>query len=335
MSLKVILIGTGGFGSCWEEAIITHRLQVVAIVEKDEAMAEQARERYKLPKNRVFKADDLSWAQLKADLVIDSAPPFDRKKRIIAALLSGKNCLSAKPVILDVAECLEIMETEKASGKSVYVAMQKRYFPAFQNMKQLVSSGKIGTIGYVGIDLQVDGTVWEAGLDWRKNLLLPSLYEGAVHHIDLLCWLLDAYPSEIFAYSWNPVWSDFSSDADFCAAISFKPNMVAHYLSRWSTKRGRVSHYFSGFRIEGTESTIEVLDGNLLLNNTYIPYPNDGGKMMDLSKLNQILIGDVLKAIYFDDKTTTLNLTFHSRVLQIVTGIAKSIQIKRTVLLEI
>lgn len=314
---RVILVGVGGFGRLWDDALRIYGIAPVAIVDPDRAAAAEAAERYGLPRERVFSGLTEEWLDVNADLVIDSAPPFERARRMCLAARRNLDLIVAKPAVLTVEDGRTVLAALAESEATIYVAMQKRLLPALRRLKDLCDNGVLGRIEYVGIDLQVNGTVWEPGMLWRREVEYPSLVEGAVHHLDLVNWLVGPRFERVTAVSWNPSWSAFRHDADFCAVL--EGDLTLHYLSRWALRSGPATHYFSGLRIEGTAGSAAVIDGRLSIDGSYVPIEHDGECAMDLALLNQLLLRELIAS---SDRTRfSYEFAFHLQTIRVMEAI--------------
>jgi len=67
----------------------------------------------------------------------------------IAALESGKHVLLEKPMTITLDEALDIVRTEKKTGKIVTIGFQPRYDVNSRKVKEIVTSGALGNVYYV------------------------------------------------------------------------------------------------------------------------------------------------------------------------------------------
>ena len=286
MEKRAILIGVLGFGETWDRPIKENGVSIVAVVDTDKKARNIGKEKFNLTDDKIFDGSDNSWTDIEADFVIECTPPFQRENRIMAALCSGKHVLTAKPAALSYEACREIMDVEKQTERSVYVVMQKRHLPAFYQLKKIINENELGEIRYGEINLDVDGTFWPTGKEWRKKMPFPSLLDGSIHHFDLINWWTNLKIVNIQAESWKPIWSPFDRDSDFEANLTLENGAVINYISRWSHKYGNITHYFSGIRLEYDKALLEVKDGKIYMNNQYVSVEDDGECKMDLELLN-------------------------------------------------
>ena len=295
---KVVLLGVDGFGGQWIKPCKLNGVEIVAIVDKNEEARARVEKELNIKKSNVFDGSDCSWAAIEeADGIIEATAPGKREERVIAALEAGKDVIMAKPPVLCMENLYKICDKKNECGKEVHVATQKRYFPAYRRIKNIIQNENLGKLVYADISLRVDGTYWRSGFNWRKKLPYPSLLDGSIHHFDLINWWTGAKFADVLATSWNPEWSPFDNDCDVSAVYNLDNGAVVNYTSRWSLKEGPVINYFEGIRLEFQNGVLEVRGGKLYQNGIYIPVISDGTTMMDTGELNIYIFSDMLKSI--------------------------------------
>lgn len=334
MKKEIILIGCGGFGETWILAIKKFDLYVEAIVEINDEVREKYRKFYHISKEHAYDSiDKVPWEQLTAELVIDCTPPRERVRCAERVIQSGKRLLTTKPAANSFKELYRLIELSKESEKKIYVAQQKRYFPAYIELKKLTEENKLGKLSFAEIYLRCDGLFWRPGEAWRRTMDYPSLLDGSIHHFDLLNQIIGKECKSILATSWNTDWSPFTGNADFQSTMKFEDNITVHYLSRWAPqKNSKVIHYFSGFRLEFENGVAEVIDGKLYINQQYSPISGDGEEYMELDKLNCILFEDLYEKIEHGDADGNhLEISNHYMPFAMMMGTMEAIENKREI----
>jgi len=116
-------------------------------------------------------------------------------KQTIAAFEAGKHVFCEKPLALTVDDCLAMRAAWRKSGKLFSIGFTLRYSPHYRRIKEILSSGKIGSIismefnetlnfnhgGYIHAD-------WRRKTEWAGSHLL----EKCCHDIDLVNWMADS-----------------------------------------------------------------------------------------------------------------------------------------------
>ena len=126
------------------------------------------------------------------DIVYVATPPLSHKEYVLAVAAAGKHVLVEKPMGLSAAEDAEMIESCEKAGVELFVAYYRRFHPHVIRMKEIVDSGRIGTVVHGQIDFglpQLEGYDW----GWRID---PAIAGGGLfvdvvtHRIDLMVHLL-------------------------------------------------------------------------------------------------------------------------------------------------
>jgi predicted dehydrogenase len=107
-----------------------------------------------------------------------------------AALENGKAVLCEKPLTMNVAEARELVELAKGKGLPNCVNHNLRYYPAVQQIRQMIASGDLGEILIVqGIYFQ-DWLLYDTDYNWRvereHNGALRAMGDIGSHWMDMI-----------------------------------------------------------------------------------------------------------------------------------------------------
>lgn len=193
--IKVAIIGTGNISILHIEAYnaFPDRCSVVALVDESIDSAEAKRDQLGLRDARVYGSHEELLAQENVDLVSICTPPSTHEQIAVDCLTAGVNVLCEKPMAPSLAACDAILQAEAASGALFSSVAQNRFRDDVVKLKSAVDSGLIGPVTRVQVD-----SAWWRGLSyydlwwrgtWEQEGGGPTL-NHAVHHIDLLLWLL-------------------------------------------------------------------------------------------------------------------------------------------------
>jgi len=142
------------------------------------------------------------------DVILVATPNYVHKEVVVAALKSGRHVLTEKPMGITVAECNEMIETAKESGKTLQVGLQLRYSPFYQKVHSLIAEGAIGKPKFVWFnefrgdwakqssDPEIDNKI-----NWRfyNKLSGGTLLEKSCHYFDLFRWMIGTEPISVTA----------------------------------------------------------------------------------------------------------------------------------------
>lgn len=110
-----------------------------------------------------------------------------------------------------------------------------------------------GGLVAVAIDLRRDAVA-----EGHRDLDIPDplLADMAIHHVDLLRFVLGREPLEVIARSWNPVGSPFRHDASAVLVAIFEGGLVASWRGSWLS-RGPATPWAGEWVIEAEAGQIE------------------------------------------------------------------------------
>ncbi|HEX3350071.1 MAG TPA: Gfo/Idh/MocA family oxidoreductase [Acetobacteraceae bacterium] len=140
--------------------------------------------------------------EVKPETVIVTTRDDTHDDVIVAALESGANVITEKPMATTAAKIRRILDASARTGRRVDVTFNYRYSPFAAKLKELLASGVIGDVVSVDFHWYLDTA---HGADYFRRWHAYSRYSGtlfvhkATHHFDLLNWYLGANPVEVFA----------------------------------------------------------------------------------------------------------------------------------------
>ncbi len=163
----------------------------------------------------------------------------------VAAFEAGKHLFLEKPMAMSVADCLRIEAARKASGCRLQLNFSIRFSGAARAIRQrlgtpLVSHGQC-------TQSPADLTTWR----WHPTIGGGPLYDVGVHALDLLCWVHDADPVEVFATGGQVSHAGQLGSPDMvdtCAAtLRFANDSVATFLMADAGRNEILSKWFFEF----------------------------------------------------------------------------------------
>ena len=140
-------------------------------------------------------------ATVKPDAVVISTPHTLHFQQIMDSLDAGCHVHTEKPMVCTVAHAKQVIQKVKETSKHLMIGYQRHLQPAYMYCRQVVQSGELGKVHFVTAHQCQN---WYRGTKgrWRQ---VPSLSGGGQlndsgsHLIDILLWILEASPSEVFA----------------------------------------------------------------------------------------------------------------------------------------
>ncbi|RKR88917.1 oxidoreductase family protein [Micromonospora pisi] len=138
----------------------------------------------------------------RVDVVLVTTVDRVHDEYIVAALRSGRDVITEKPMTIDVPRCQRILDAVAETGRNVSVAFNYRYNPLHEKVREVLAAGEIGEIGSVHFEWLLDV---RHGADYFRRWHREKANSGglmvhkASHHFDLVNWWLDAVPEEVYA----------------------------------------------------------------------------------------------------------------------------------------
>jgi predicted dehydrogenase len=149
---------------------------LVAIASRDAARAAEAARQWGIP--RALGSYEALLADREIDVVYIPLPNDLHVEWTVKAARAGKHVLCEKPMALSVADVDRVEAAARESGVVVTEAFMYRHHPQTLRVKEMVSSGTVGTVRFVrgsftfnigrGADYRLDpaqggGSLWDVG----------------------------------------------------------------------------------------------------------------------------------------------------------------------------
>lgn len=271
--MKVIQVGIGGMGNTWLKAVLNSaEVEYAALVEVNEAIVSQQVERFGLESLPIFRSLPEALAAVSADGVIDITPPAFHRQVSTLALEAGLPVLSEKPLATNLADAAAIVEKATQTGVLHMVAQNYRYHEPIQTLKHVLTSGGFGRIASVTVEffkgLHVGG--------FRAEMPYPLIIDMAIHHFDLMRFLLESDSVSVFGRSWNPPWSWFKGDASASVSLEFGSGAVVAYNGSW-VSTGRETPWNAHWRFECEGGIIALHEDRVFTQRRSDELLNQGG----------------------------------------------------------
>lgn len=233
--LRLIQVGLGGWGRDWAALLRRHPAlaQIVAYVDPQPEMLRQLRAALDLPAAQCFTTLEAALAAAEADAVLVTTALAGHVPVALAALAADKHVLVEKPFAPSLAEARQVVALAAQRRCVLMVSQNYRFYPAAQTAAALIREGRLGPVGAVSVQFRKYANTEPRGTHWHYALPQPLLIDMAIHHFDLMRFVLGQQPTTISCRAWNPPWSNFSDPAAAIATISFDRGAVVAYQGSW------------------------------------------------------------------------------------------------------
>jgi UDP-2-acetamido-3-amino-2,3-dideoxy-glucuronate N-acetyltransferase len=216
---RVAVIGAG----YWGKNLVRNFAALgalAAVCDRDEARLASIRQDY--PEVRTCLALHEILADPSIDAAVIATPAETHYPLAKELLLAGKHLFVEKPLVLNEADGLELIELAESAGKVLMVGHLLRYHPAFIVLSDLVGSGALGKINYIYSNRLNLGKIRR-----EENIL----WSFAPHDISMILALAGEAPETVSAAGGNYLHSRI---ADVTTThLAFPSGMRAHIFVSW------------------------------------------------------------------------------------------------------
>ena len=226
--------------------------ELVAVMRRDGAKAADYARRHGVP-TWYDRADDLiDDPQVSAVYV--ATPPSSHCELALRVAASGKPCLVEKPMAVNHAECVRMIDAFRGRSVPLFVAYYRRAFPRFLAARELLRGGAIGKPTSVHTFQYERLAVGDAARVWRIDPAVAGagfFLDLASHGLDLLDFLL----GPICAVAGEAVNSGGSYAAEDVTAASFRFESGVVGTGIWNFN---AAHSDNGVVITGSAGTLRM-----------------------------------------------------------------------------
>jgi predicted dehydrogenase len=241
-TLRVIQVGTGGFGRSWAEiARSTDGVELVAVADPAPAARQWATETLGLPAGRVVADLDAALAAAEADAVLVITPPATHHAVVSQALAAGRHVLVEKPLATTVAEARDLIAAAERAGRMLVTSQNYRYRNPARAVQKAIAEGALGDLLAVDIAFRRDTRTLFGEGNFRYTMEHPTVLDMTIHHLDLLRAVTGRNPIRIDARSWRVPDSPYVHDPAVAALIDLDGGVPVAYRGDWATHEPETS----------------------------------------------------------------------------------------------
>jgi predicted dehydrogenase len=254
--IRVGLVGCGGVARKYRAAYRNLAgVSVQVTVDVDAAEAQAARYDTGADRASVTFGDALCED---VDVVVISTPNHLHKEHAVAALDAGKHVLLQKPMAPTAAECDDILEAQRRSGKTLGIYMNLLDHPLFHDIGRMVAEGFLGKVVLYSARLAHRGGLQWGGVDrnWRASRERTgggSFIQLGVHSQHLMRLLLKTEVVKVQAFSRNVACPHLEGDDLTLAQYELGSGALGEIQTSWCCQEEHVS-------LMGTKGSIHYRD---------------------------------------------------------------------------
>jgi predicted dehydrogenase len=235
--LNIAIVGTGNIANMHVQGLLEfpERCKIVALCDIYPEKAQAMKEKYKIEDCEIFdNHKSMLESDIKIDVVHVCTPPYVHSSISIDSMNAGCNVLCEKPLAASIEECDEMLAAEKKNNVVLGAIAQNRFRNGVYKLKKLLDSGLAGKLCFA----EVESAWWRAHSyydlwwrgTWEKEGGGPTL-NHAVHHIDMLNWMMGCEPTEVIAMLSNVMHDNAEVEDISVACVRYKDNTMARILS--------------------------------------------------------------------------------------------------------
>jgi 1,5-anhydro-D-fructose reductase (1,5-anhydro-D-mannitol-forming) len=164
---------------------------LVAVMRRDREKAEDYARRHRVP--RVHTSAQALIEDPAVDAVYIATPPSSHHEITVAAAAAGKPCLVEKPMALNHAECVQMVDAFRRARVPLWVAYYRRALPRFLLLRQLLRDGAIGSPTSVHVEVLDRLATGDQARNWRFDRRIAGaglFFDLASHCFDLVDFLI-------------------------------------------------------------------------------------------------------------------------------------------------
>ena len=256
--LRLLQVGVRGMGNHWVQVgKASPDFETVAYVDIVPEHLELLRRDHGVPPERCFLDLGEALAATRPDAVLNVTPPPAHAPIALQAFDAGCHVLTEKPLADTPERCLAMVEAGRQAGRVLMVAQNYRYSHVIQALKARLIAGDLGSVEQVSVQF-FRGPRFQG---FRAEMEQPLVVDMAIHHFDLMRYLLEAEPVAVYAQSHNPSWSWYAGDASASAIFDFRrpdgTRIHVNYTGSWCAK-GPDTPWNGNWRFVCSEGTVRL-----------------------------------------------------------------------------
>ena len=200
--LRAAIFGAGRWGTRLIESVQgkSGKIGFVAAVTRNPADRRPLADRFGLTLTKNY-ADVLADPGI--DAVVLCTPHSQHAGEIIAAAKAGKHVFCEKPFTLTRADAEAAIAACKAAGITLHVGFNRRYAPAYVDMKRRIDAGEIGKVRHIEGQFSGPPSYQTEPGNWRSNQMESpggSMTARGVHIVDSMVHIAGLVET-VFAFS--------------------------------------------------------------------------------------------------------------------------------------
>ena len=259
---RCLMIGCSGMAGRWVDWLserLGDRVEIAGLVDVNEEVLGDRGGKLGLNDDQLFTDYEEACAKVKADFCGIATPPQFHSPAAIAAMDAGMAVICEKP-IADTLEAAKAMAAKAVeTGLPCAIIQNYRYAPNKQELVRIREEGCLGRLQHIVGRYACDYRKYESwGKAWRHDMDFGLLFEGSVHHFDMLRFLSGGDCEVFQGFGWNPQWSSFKHFSSGIYLMRMNNGVHTAYEGNSSAAGVTNCWHREHYRLEFEEGTVEV-----------------------------------------------------------------------------
>jgi predicted dehydrogenase len=259
---RMLMFGGSGMAGGWINRLTENfgnRVEIVGLVDVLPEVLIKQGQALGLDGDHLFQSTEEAIENCEADFAGVAVPPQFHKEAVIAALEAGMPVITEKPIADTLESAMEMVAAADSTGLPCSVIQNYRHEPNKQELVRIREEGRLGRLQHIlgryACDYRKPGS-W--GKDWRHTMDFGLLFEGSVHHFDMLRFLSGGDCETLVGFGWNPDWSSFKHFSSGMYLMKMNNGVHTFYEGN-STAAGITNCWHNEYyRAEFEEGSVEV-----------------------------------------------------------------------------
>lgn len=250
---RCLMLGAGGMAGGWIRNFFpafAERMEIVGLVDIKEDVLHGSGDFLGLPKSARFTDAAKAFEKVEADFCTIVTPPWVHEQGVMLALEKKMPILSEKPIADTWQACINVYKAVTKARLKMEVIQNYRYNATMLTMRDVLRSGRLGSINYIVARFADDYRKFGAWGKFRHEMPHGLLVEGGVHHLDMLRNLSGGDTKRICGWEWNPSWSSFKGESNALLVLEMTNGVHASYEGNCNEAGVRNSWHREYYRAE-------------------------------------------------------------------------------------
>lgn len=261
-----LVIGGSGRGGGMIEMLkekFNSRMKIVGVVDVKQDVLEHQGKALGLGKNSLFTDFNEACAAVKADFCAIATPPQFHSPATVAAVENGMPVICEKPIADTLEAAKTMMEAVQKAALPCAIIQNYRYAANKQELVRIREEERLGRLQHIVGRYACDYRRYESwGKSWRHDMDFALLFEGSVHHFDMMRFLSGGDCETLMGLGWNPEWSSFKHHSSGFYLMRMDNGIHTCYEGNSSAAGITNCWHQEYYRAEFEAGSVEIAGGN-------------------------------------------------------------------------